>query len=151
MLNSVKVDGTDISNRVLTIDSQGKFLTLWISQSSAMLDNLQSNNNNDDSQLRNSSPATTTSEGTSDTDTVSDIYLTLLHSTNKNHSQIEHDQTINSLASNIHWPTIVNQTQRHKENPSSSSNSSTSSSTKRSLKQLPTTIKSKRIRPYTTA
>jgi hypothetical protein len=141
----VKVDGTDISNRVLTIDSEGKFLTLWIS--STTLDNLQSNNNDDDSQLRNSSPATTTSEGTSDTDTVGDIYLTLLHSTNKNHSQIEHDQTINSLASNILWPTIVNQTQRYKENPSSSS----SSSTKRSLKQLPTTIKSKRLRPHTTA
>ena len=60
----VNVDGKDISNRVLTIDNQGKFLTFWISQTTNQLSN------------SSSSSATTASEGTSDTDSISDNYST---------------------------------------------------------------------------
>ncbi|CAF4352561.1 unnamed protein product, partial [Rotaria sp. Silwood2] len=175
----VIVDGIDISNRRSTIDSQGKFLTLWMSQklnshnntqvslsqsiistsqiipnstvdndNSRTCDNLSSTNNSqsDSSSL---SPATTLSEGTSDNVTITDIYLTLLHSTNRNHSEIEHDHTINTSASNTLLSVNNNQTQQRREETSSSS--SISNSTNRSLKQLSSPRKSKRTHPYTTA
>ncbi|CAF2842295.1 unnamed protein product [Rotaria sp. Silwood2] len=177
----VIVDGIDISNRRSTIDSQGKFLTLWMSQklnshnntqvslsqsiistsqiipnstvdndNSRTCDNLSSTNNSqsDSSSL---SPATTLSEGTSDNVTITDIYLTLLHSTNRNHSEIEHDHTINTSASNTLLSVNNNQTQQRREETSSSSSSSISNSTNRSLKQLSSPRKSKRTHPYTTA
>ncbi|CAF1169299.1 unnamed protein product [Rotaria sordida] len=120
----VIVDGIDISNRRSTIDSQGKFLTLWMSQE------INSPNNEIHiplSQLISSSPATTLSEGTSDNDILTDIYLTLLHSTNKNH-------TINSLTSNTLSSIDNNQIKQHNEETLSSS-----------------TIKSKRTHHDTTA
>ena len=151
----VKVDGTDLSHRVSTIDSQGKFLTLWMSPATNIHDEtidllpLQSMSNPSassitsdsglNSNLESSSSASTVSEGSSDPDTISDIYLTLLHSTTKNHLQIEQHHTVNSLASNIIWPTIVSQTEQHNRK----------STTNNSLKQLPSTSKSKRIQPYT--
>lgn len=102
---------------------------------------------------------------TTNNDTVSDLYLTLLHSTNKDKTNIttraEHDRTVNTLASDILWPLILNQTNRRSEkntssssmtNQSVSSNSSrTDSSIRRneSFKQLSSsTVKSRRIHPY---
>ncbi|CAF1212666.1 unnamed protein product [Rotaria sordida] len=79
----VIVDGIDISNRQSTIDSQGKVLTLWMSQK---LNSHTDKTHTSLSQSISSSLATTLSEGTSNDDTLTDIYLTLLHSTNTNHS-----------------------------------------------------------------
>ncbi|CAF1057149.1 unnamed protein product [Rotaria sp. Silwood1] len=171
----VIVDGINVSNRRSTIDSQGKFLTLWMSQktcshneiqvplspsiasssqiipqsivdndSSNICDNLPSTDENQSDNL-SSSPATTVSEGLSDNDTLTDIYLTLLHSMNKNHSEIEHDHRINSLSSSTLLS--MNDNKQHNEEISSS----ISNSTNRSLKQLSSTMKSKRTHPYTTA
>jgi len=222
----VKVDGIDISSRLSTINSQGKYLTLWMSRStvlqpseslphndntflsppqsasssSQLITNSITNNdtlipyqtastitfddiliptnttlNDDDDQFWNSlseQSAPVISENISTTttttnDTVSDIYLTLLHSTNKNSSPIksrtEHDRTVNTLASDVLWPLIVDQTNRRNDKKSSSSttttqslssNSSIASSTirrNRLYKQLPSTVKSRRSHPYTTA
>jgi hypothetical protein len=104
---------------------------------------------------------------TTNNDTVTDLFLTLLHSTHKEPSPIksrtEHDRTVNTLASDILWPLIVDQTSRRNSKKSSSSvattiqsissNSSTKSSTIRGnrYKQLPSTVKSRRSHPYTTA
>lgn len=225
----VKVDGNDLSSRSSTINSQGKFLTLWssqstinsvpqptesISQNTTFLSPPQSassssqlisnsvttndisvpyqtastitfdeilmpsgnplNDNDDDEQFWNSLTEESTpvvSENmtlTTTNDTVSDLFLTLLHSTNKDPSPIktrtEHDQTVNSLASDVLWPLIVDQTNRRASKRSSSSTttttqsissrSSTQSSTMRGsrlYKQLPSTMKSRRSHPYTTA
>ncbi|CAF3332429.1 unnamed protein product [Rotaria socialis] len=120
------VDGNDISSRRSTIDSHGKFLTLWMSRKCYQLDLTldsdklmpsQSTNSNSFDELESVSPATTASEGTSDdNDTTTSIYLTLFQ------SKLEHDHTVNSLA--LH---------------------------NRSLEQLSPTRKSKRMEPYTTA
>jgi hypothetical protein len=113
-------------------------------------------------------PTVTEDITTTTNDTVSDLYLTLLHSTGKDSSatksRSEHDRTVNSLATDILWPLIVDQTNRRSEKKSSassttttrtlSSNSSTTSSTigqKRICKRLSTTVKSRRTQPYTTA
>jgi hypothetical protein len=88
----VNVDGTDVSNRMSSMDRQGKFLTLWMSETTET--------------CLSPSPSTVISDVTSDTDTISDIYLTLLHSTHKTNSP----------------------TQRYKQKTTSSSN--------RSLKQI---------------
>jgi hypothetical protein len=219
------VDGIDISNRSSTINSQGKFLTLWLSRSisiavpqpsesishndtflsppeSASSSQLMSNSittndipipyqtassitidgilmpsgvtpNDDDDQFWNSliaesTPVINENTLTTTNDTVSDLFLTLLHSTNKNPSPIksrtDHDRTVNTLASDVLWPLIVDQTDRRNSKKSSSSttttississNASTTSSTirgKRSYKQFPSTVKSRRSHPYTTA
>jgi len=222
------VDGIDISSRLSTINSQGKFLTLWLSRSisiavpqpsesishndtflsppeSASSSQLMSNsittndipipyqtassitidgilmpsdvtlnNNNDDddqfwnSLIEESTPVINENTSTTNNDTVSDLFLTLLHSTNKNPSPIksrtDHDRTVNTLASDVLWPLIVDQTDRRNSKKSSSSttttississNASTTSSTirgKRSYKQFPSTVKSRRSHPYTTA
>ncbi|CAF1184476.1 unnamed protein product [Rotaria sordida] len=79
----VIADGINISNRQSTIDSQGKFLTLWMSQK---LNSHTDKTHTSVSQSISSSLATTLSEGTSNDDTLTDIYLTLLHSTNTDHS-----------------------------------------------------------------
>jgi hypothetical protein len=209
----VKVDGIDISSRLSTINSQGKYLTLWMSRSTVLQpsESIPHNDNtflsppqsassssqiitnsititfddilmptnttlDDDDQFWNSlseQSAPVISENTSTTitttnDTVSDIYLTLLHSTNKNSSPIksrtEHDRTVNTLVSDVLWPLIVDQTNRRNEKKTSSSttattqslssNSSIASSTirrNRLYKQLPSTVKSRRSHPYTTA
>jgi hypothetical protein len=106
---------------------------------------------------------------TTNNDSVSDIYLTLLHSTKKDSSPIktrtEHDRTVNSIATEILWPLIVDQTNRRNDKKSSSSTttttqtfSSNSSTTggssirrNRVSKQLPSVMKSRRSHPYTTA
>jgi len=224
----VKVDGVDISSRLSTIDSQGKFLTLWLSRSTPTRDSQPSesittisNNhtflsppqsassssqlisnsltNNDTSIPYQSTstisfddiliPSNTTIDddddddpfwnslteqstqvisedmSTTNTDLVSDIYLTLLHSTHKEPSpaktRAEHDRTVNTLASDVLWPLIVDQTKRRNQKTSSSSTattiqsisskSSTNSSKNRLYKQLPSTVKSRRSHPYTTA
>jgi len=226
----VKVDGIDISSRSSTINSQGKFLTLWlsrsttniVSQSSESISTISQNNtflsppqsassssqlisnsitindtsipyqtestitvedivmptnttifDDDDDQFWNSFTQQSTpvvSENMSTTtnnDTVSDLFLTLLHSTNKDPSPIksrtEHDRTVNTLATDVLWPLIVDQSNRRSSQKSSSpattiqsfsSNSSTTSSTTRGnrvYKQLPSTTKSRRSHPYTTA
>lgn len=127
----------------------------------------------DDDQFWNSlheqsPPVVSEDISTTDNDTVSDLFLTLLHSTNKESTPIktrtEHDRTVNSLASDVLWPLIVDQTNRRNPKRSSSSttttiqsissNSSTISSTSRTnrgYKQLPSTLKSRRSYPYTTA
>jgi hypothetical protein len=226
----VKVDGVDISSRLSTIDSQGKFLTLWLSRSTPIRDSQPSesittipNNhtflsppqsassssqlisnsitNNDtsipyqtastisfddilipsnttlddddddpfwNSLTEQSTQVTSEDMSTTNHDIVSDLYLTLLHSTNKEpspaKSRAEHDRTVNTLASDVLWPLIVDQTKRRNEKTSSSSTattiqsisskSSTNSSTirkNRVYKQLPSTVKSRRSHPYTTA
>ncbi|CAF2091277.1 unnamed protein product [Rotaria magnacalcarata] len=122
---SFNIDGNDMSSRRSTIDSHGKFLTLWMSRKSYQLDLTldsdrlmpsQSTNSNTFDELESLSPATTASEGTSDDDTTTSIYLTLFQ------SKLEHDHTVNSLA--LH---------------------------NRPLEQLSSTRKSKRTKPYTTA
>lgn len=224
----VKVDGSDISSRSRTIDSQGKFLTLWLSRSATSLipqpmesasqnntflsppqsaasssqltTNLTTNNdtsvpdqtastitfedillapdvpsvgNDDDDEFWNSlteksTPVTSENvPSSSNNDTVTDLFLTLLHSTTKESSPIktrtEHDRTVNSLASDVLWPLIVDQTNRRTAKKSSSSttttqsissNSTTRSSisrTSQSYKRLPSTMRSRRVHPYTTA
>jgi hypothetical protein len=104
---------------------------------------------------------------TTHNDPVNDIYLTLLHSTNKESSPIktrtEHDRTVNSIATDLLWPLIVDQTNRRNDKKSSSSTttttqsisstSSASSSTirgNRVYKQLPVTLRSRRSHPYST-
>ncbi|CAF0949123.1 unnamed protein product [Adineta ricciae] len=246
----VKVDGSDVSSRSTTINSQGKFLTLWLitrsaasvvessqptntlqthtylsppqsaSSSSQLASNSQTttetsipdqntnvNNfddffashpplnadvgNEDEVQFWNSvseqsattisedlsimndpvseQSATTISEDLSITnDPVSDIYLTLLHSSTKEsapiESQADHDRAVNSLASDVLWPLIVERTKRRSEKKTSSSstattirsissNSSTTSSTfekNRAYKQLPSISRLRRPHPYTT-
>ena len=102
-------------------------------------------------------------------DTISDLYLTLLHATNKKSSPItsrsEHDRAVNTLAADVLWPLIVDQTNRRSEKKFSSSNntttttqsissaSSTSSSTLQRnspFKQLSSTVKTRRAHPYST-
>ncbi|CAF1289946.1 unnamed protein product [Adineta ricciae] len=228
----VKVDGADVSSRSTTINSQGKFLTLWLStrsaasvvessqptntlqthtylsppQSASSSSQLASNSqtttetsitdqnsnvnsfddlfvshptldpdvdNEDEAQFWNSvseQSTTTISEDLPITnDPVSDIYLTLLHSSTKEsapiESQLDHDRAVNSLASDVLWPLIVERTKRRSEKKTSSSstattirsissNSSTTSSTlqkNRAYKQLPLTSRLRRPHPYTTA
>lgn len=225
----VKVDGSDLSSRSRTIDSQGKHLTLWLSRStinsipqptesvsqnntflsppqsasssSQLTTNLTTNNDiavpeqtastitlddmllppdvplhtndDDDEQFWNSlteksTPATSENVlSSTNNDSVSDLFLTLLHSTTKESSPIktrtEHDRTVNTLATDVLWPLIVDQTNRRTAKKSSSSttttqsissNSTTRSSisrTSQSYKQLPSTLKSRRVHPYTTA
>jgi len=114
-----------------------------------------------------STPVVSDNMSTKNNDTVSDLFLTLLHSTNKDPSPIksrtEHDRTVNTLATDVLWPLIVDQSNRRSSQKSSSpattiqsfsSNSSTTSSTTRGnrvYKQLPSTTKSRRSHPYTTA
>ncbi|CAF2463107.1 unnamed protein product [Rotaria sp. Silwood2] len=228
----IKVDGQDISSRSLSINSQGKYLTLWLSRSTSVtvpqLSELQTtvshnvtflsppqsassssqlvsnsitnndisipnesantidfgdilipsditlnHNGDDDDQFWNSlteqsTPAESeTMSITNNNDPVNDLYLTLLHSTNKDStaikSRVEHDRTVNTLASNILWPLILDQTNRRNEKKTSSSsiattiqtlssNSSTASSTSKrnhSYKQLSSSVKSRRTHPYT--
>ena len=103
-------------------------------------------------------------------DSVTDIYLTLLHSTTNKSSPIksssEHDRAVNTLASNVLWPLILDQTNRRSSEKKSSSSTTTTtptrsissvssmnSSTHRrnsSFKQLSSTAKSRRAHPYTT-
>ncbi|UJR36982.1 hypothetical protein I4U23_029690 [Adineta vaga] len=235
----VKVDGIDVSSRSSTLNSQGKFLTLWLtSRSTSLLESTQPNTTTqtstllsppqsassssqlisnsqtttetslpdqstsainfddmlmpsnstidtavyeDDDQFWNSlteqsiatnseNPVSTISENLSSTnDSVSDVLLTLLHSTNKDSTPIksraDHDRTVNTIASNVLWPLIVNQNKRRSEKKTSSSSttttiqslsshSSTTSSTyqrNRLYKQLPSTTRSRRPHPYTTA
>ncbi|CAF1232856.1 unnamed protein product [Adineta steineri] len=249
----LKVDGIDTSSRLSTINSQGKFLTLWLSNqstsikdatqiptttttsdnhtylspphsassSSQIISNSQividtsipyQNTNtisfDDTSMPSNStdedfdeffkafpepslsavsediSPLITTTNNdnasvsedisnsttTTNNDSVSDLYLTLLHSTHKESSPMksraEHDRTVNALASDIFWPLIMEQTQRRSEKKTSSSasstattksiasNSSTTSSTlgrNRLNKQLPSITRSQRSHPYRTS
>ncbi|CAF3732541.1 unnamed protein product [Adineta steineri] len=249
----LKVDGIDTSSRLSTINSQGKFLTLWLSNqstsikdatqiptttttsdnhtylspphsassSSQIISNLQIINDtsipyqntntisfDDTSMPSNSadeefaeffkafpepsllavsediSPLITTTNNdsasvsedisnstiTTNNDSVSDLYLTLLHSTHKESSPMksraEHDRTVNALASDIFWPLIMEQTQRRSEKKTSSSasstattksiasNSSTTSSTLRRNhlnKQLPSITRSQRSHPYRTS
>lgn len=111
---------------------------------------------------------TTTTTTTAENDSVSDLFLTLLHSTHKDSTSIktrtEHDRSVNTLASDVLWPLILDQTNRRNPKKSSSSttttiqsissNSSITSSTaraNRTYKQLPSTVKSRRTHPYTTA
>ncbi|CAF0752178.1 unnamed protein product [Rotaria sordida] len=228
----IKVDGQDISSRSLTINSQGKFLTLWLSRStsvtvpqsselvptvshnvsflsppqsaassSQITSNSLTNNDvsipnesintidfgdiiippittlvgDDDDQFWNSLTEQSTSaeseimSTTNNNDTISDIYLTLLHSTNKDSTPIktrtEHDRTVNTLASDILWPLIVDQTKRRNDKKTSSSsttttiqttssNSSNASSTSKKnhlYKQLSSSVKSRRTHPYMNA
>ncbi|CAM4794099.1 unnamed protein product [Rotaria magnacalcarata] len=89
------VDGNDMSSRRSTIDSHGKFLTLWMSRKSYQLDLTldsdrlmpsQSTNSNTFDELESLSPATTASEGTSDDDTTTTLHnrpLEQLSSTRK--------------------------------------------------------------------
>ena len=128
--------------------------------------------NDDEAQFWNSvseQSTTTISEDLSTTnDPVSDIYLTLLHSSTKEsapiESQADHDRAVNSLASDVLWPLIVERTKRRSEKKTSSSstattirsissNSSTTSSTfqkNRAYKQLPSTSRLQRTHPYAT-
>ncbi|CAF0943935.1 unnamed protein product [Adineta steineri] len=248
----LKVDGIDTSSRLSTINSQGKFLTLWLSnQSTSIKDATQiptttttsdnhtylspphsassasqiisnsqiiidtsipyqntntisfddtsmpsnsadedfdeffkafpepavnedistlitTTNNDNASVSEDISNSTTTT--TTNNDSVSDLYLTLLHSTHKESSPMksraEHDRTVNALASDIFWPLIMEQTQRRSEKKTSSSasstattksiasNSSTTSSTlgrNRLNKQLPSITRSQRSHPYRTS
>jgi hypothetical protein len=78
----VNVDGTDVSNRMSSMDRQGKFLTLWMSKTTET--------------CLSPSPSTVISDVTSDTDTISDIYLTLLHSTHKPNSTQRYKQKTTS-------------------------------------------------------
>ncbi|CAF1090227.1 unnamed protein product [Rotaria sp. Silwood1] len=229
----IKVDGQNISSRSLTINSQGKFLTLWLSRSrsitipeptelqttvshnvtflsppqsassssqitsNSIINNdisipieskntndlndilissnttLYNNEYNDDDHFWNSLIEQSTPveseimSTTNNNDAVSDLYLTLLHSANKDSTpikdRVEHDRTVNTLASNILWPLIVDQTNRRKEKKTSasssrtttiqtlSSNSSNASSTStrnHSFKQLSSSVKPRRIHPY---
>ncbi|CAF1219977.1 unnamed protein product [Adineta steineri] len=262
----LKVDGIDTSNRLSTINSQGKFLTLWLSNqstsikdatqiptttssdnhtylspphsassSSQIISNSQiindtsipyqntntisfddtsmpsnsadeefaeffkafpepsllavsedisplitTTNNDSASVSEDISNSTTTTNNdnasvsedisnsttTTNNDSVSDLYLTLLHSTHKESSPMksraEHDRTVNALASDIFWPLIMEQTKRRSEKKTSSSasstattksiasNSSTTSSTLR-RKQLPSITRSQRSHPYRTS
>jgi hypothetical protein len=218
-----------LDTEFVKVDSQGKFLTLWLSQSipirdsqssesattiphnhtflsppqsasssSQLISNSITNNDSsipyqtastisfddvlipsnttlpdDDDQFWSSltEPSTQVINeniATTDTDIVSDLYLTLLHSTNKDpspmKSRTQHDRTVNTLASDILWPLIVDHTKRRNEKKTSSSsttttqsissNSTTGSSTirrTRLYKQLPSTVKSRRSHPYPTA
>lgn len=99
-------------------------------------------------------------------DSVSDLYLTLLHGTINKTSPIksrsEHDRTVNTLVSDVLWPMILDQTNRRSEKKSSSSVATTARSAssvssvstgslqprRTSLKQLSSTMKSRRIHPY---
>jgi len=232
----IKVDGSDISSRSSTIDSQGIFLTLWLSRSTTntipqshndtflsppqsassssqiisnsattteilnppplestitfddllMPSNTTLPDDDDYDQFWNSfgeqstatiseniSTTTTDNDTVSDntsaltkTDSVSDIYLTLLHSSKKDSSPIknrtEHDRTVNTLASDIIWPLIVDQTNKRTSRKSSSSTTTTQSLSSNSsirdsmnranrYKQLSSTVKARRPHPYTTA
>lgn len=217
----VKVDGTDVSTRLSTITSQGKFLTLWLSRSnvsthpepylsppqSASSSSQIVTNPNDISTssyqtqsvisfdemfdittntasetITNPSPTTSVTEddddafwntiantqstsvvsddlSTTNQDSVSDLYLTLLHSTTKDSSAIktrtDHDRLVNTLTSELVWPLIVDKTNQRTSKKSSSSTTTTvhsiSSNSSRSLKQLPNRVKSHRSHPYTTA
>lgn len=237
----IKVDGTDISHRRSAIQSEGKFLTLWLSRSTSVavnppVESLSISHNDtflsppqsassssqlipastaisdtavpyqtmssitfddiplpaeshldapdeDSDEFWNSLtaqsnittspaplvPAATTDESsTSNNDTISDLYLTLLHTTTNKSSSIksrsEHDQAVNTLASDILWPLIVDQTNRRdgKRRSSStastvgslSSRSSTTTSTierTRPYKQISSTGRSQRTHPYTRA
>ena len=116
-----------------------------------------------------SSPPAVNDDDDSNTnnDTISDLYLTLLHGTNKKSSPItsrsEHDRAVNAIASEVLWPLIVDQTNRRSEKKFSSSTtttqsisstSSTSSSTLQRnspFKQLSSTVKTRRAHPYSTA
>lgn len=130
-------------------------------------------NEDDDEQFWNSlteesTPVTSeTVPPTTTNDSVTDLFLTLLHSTTKESTPIktrtEHDRTVNTLATDLLWPLIVDQSNRRTTKKSSSSttttqsissNSTTRSSISRSsqlYKQLPSTLKSRRAHPYTTA
>ncbi|CAF3341923.1 unnamed protein product [Rotaria socialis] len=220
----IKVDGQDISSRSVTINGDGKFLTLWLSrptstsatvtstselitsvphndtflsppQSAASSSQIIVNNevtisneiqdttdlidvpmesnttvispDEDDEQFWNSlidqtTPANSENMSTTHNDSISDVYLTLLHSTHKDPTSIksraEHDRTVSSLATDIFWPLIVDQTSRRNEKNTSSSsttqsissNSSRTSSTiqrNSSLKQT-SSARTRRIHPY---
>lgn len=121
----------------------------------------------------NTTTSTTTTENNnrsnSMNDSVSDLYLTLLHSTTNKTSPIksrsEHDRTVNTLATDVLWPLIMDQTNRRTSkkstssttttigSPSSVSSVSTGSLQRRhnSFKQLSSTIKSRRVHPYSTS
>lgn len=105
------------------------------------------------------------SDAMSADDTISNLYLTLLHTTtNKtspSKSRAEHDRAVNTLASDILWPLIVDQTNRRSEKRVSSSTATTiqsisspsstsGSSVQRRMKKFSSTSRSRRPHPYST-
>lgn len=105
-------------------------------------------------------PAVSEDLSAKNSDSVSDILLTLLHSTTKDSPAIknrtDHDRLVNTLSSDVIWPLIVDKTNRRTSKKSSSSTTSTvhsiSSNSSRSFKQLATRVKPPlRSHPYTKA
>jgi len=235
------VDGTDSVSRRDTIKKDGKYLTLWMSRSTAVINppvsepvpishhdtflsppqsasssssqvipstsTIQENSMTfqttddvpmtsdslishiDDDQFWSSltddqsnlhpppSPSLPTGgESNSETDsisandTISDLYLTLLHTTTNKTSPMksrsEHDRAVNTLANDILLPLIIDQTNRRNDKKlssstattiqtiSSPSSSSVGSSTIRrtsQYKQLSSTTRTRRAHPYSSS